>query len=118
MRVYREGGDMHPPIYDPPTAPLICNLIKPDDSLCGQPGKWHIIWNADLDNGVACDEHVAFARKYAYVGCHTMLPDCFMPGGVWLADKDICVIDESGLGLPELEMAHALGIDGSGQEAT
>lgn len=52
---------------------------------CGQPATWHILWNLDIDNSLACDQHMAFADwQHAYIDRHPVGPDCCMPDTVWL----------------------------------
>jgi hypothetical protein len=83
---------------------LQCNRLtggtfdQPD--YCGRPGTWHIIWTADAENGIACDEHADEARRlWVYFGLHAYDPVCSMPGATYLPDEDRCVIDEDSLGL-------------------
>lgn len=93
--------------------PLQCNRILNDDlehpDHCGKPGKWHIIWTADTENGIACDEHADEARRrWVYFGMHPYDPVCSMPGAMYLVAEDRCVVDEGLLGLVDAEEhAHA-----------
>jgi len=61
------------------------------ESDCGQPATWHIAWDAQLENGLACDEHMAEAqRDYVYVDRHRVTPDCAMPGSIWFFEEKRC----------------------------
>jgi hypothetical protein len=61
-----------------------------DASTCTKPATWHIAWDADLENGLACDEHMAYAKQYAYVDRHPVGVDCSMPGSTWYFDEKRC----------------------------
>lgn len=58
----------------------------PDDDLCGKPATWHLIWTPDGENGLACDEHAAWANaNFTEYDRHPFGGVCCMPGSfvVW-----------------------------------
>lgn len=85
--------------------PLQCNRLLrwPDESSkCGRPATFHIVWTADLENGLACDEHMAEAKtKWCFFAVHLYRMECSMPGAIYLHEENVCVVDEDGLGLHE-----------------
>ncbi|MFM9473962.1 hypothetical protein [Streptomyces scabiei] len=51
---------------------------------CGRPATWHVLWDAALDNSVACDEHMELTQsRWVYVDRHPVVADCTMPGALW-----------------------------------
>jgi hypothetical protein len=64
-----------------------------DATTCNTPATWHICWGADLENGLACDEHMVYAQRYAYLDRHEITPDCSMPGSSWDFDGHRCLIE-------------------------
>lgn len=61
-------------------------------NLCGAPATWHIAWDLNLENGLACDTHMAEARtQLVFVDRHPVGPDCSMPGVHWDFDHKRCV---------------------------
>jgi hypothetical protein len=62
--------------------------------LCGAPAKWHIIWDLDTENGLACDEHADEARSlWCPIQVHERGPDCAMPGSMWIEEERRCVTE-------------------------
>lgn len=62
-----------------------------DATTCPKPATWHIAWDADLENGLACDEHMAEAeRRWVYVDRHHVGHDCSMPGSTWYFEEKRC----------------------------
>lgn len=61
-----------------------------EETTCNAPATWHICWDADLENGLACDEHMAYAQQYAYLDRHPVVADCSMPGSMWDFDEKRC----------------------------
>lgn len=108
--------DFSPPLGGA-APPLQCNraLEGPLDNptrYCGKPGTWHIIWTADCENGIACDEHYAEAKsRWVFYAAHPYEPVCSMPGAVFLVDENRCVVDEDLLGFHASE-ARELVLDG------
>jgi hypothetical protein len=52
---------------------------------CGRPSTHHILWTCDAENGVACEEHFAEARRrWAFYDHHPLGPFCTMPGTEWV----------------------------------
>lgn len=80
-----------------------------DETTCNEPATWHICWEANMENGLACDEHMAYAQRYAYLDRHKVVPDCTMPGSMWDFDGKRCIVPATG----ELEtVAVACSVDG------
>ena len=113
---------MEPPLMGQ-APPLQCNrlmsgdhqyaTIDPPSGLphCGQPATWHIMWTADLDNGLACVEHMEEARrKWTYYAAHPYEPTCSMPGAFFVDELNQCFADDGDLLLyaqSQLERADA-----------
>lgn len=88
-----EQGPMQPPLMGV-APPLQCNRVTGahDGEYCGREGKWHIIWTADCENGIACDEHADEAKRlWVYFGLHPYEMACSMPGSRYFADIDKCL---------------------------
>jgi hypothetical protein len=84
--------------------PLRCNRLtggsfdRPEH--CDRAATHHIIWTADLENGLCCDEHYQEAKqKWAFFGAHAYEMACSMPGATYLPGEDRCVVNEELLGL-------------------
>ncbi|MFH9579114.1 hypothetical protein ACH4MO_14085 [Streptomyces globisporus] len=75
-----------------------------DEATCKTPASWHVAWSADMENGLACDEHMAVAQQYAYLDRHQVGGDCSMPGSSWDFDRKRCFID--GCSSPESAVAE------------
>ncbi|WP_309029080.1 hypothetical protein [Streptomyces alfalfae] len=59
---------------------------------CGKKAAWHIAWNAALENGLACDPHMAEARaRFVFVDSHRVGPECAMPGTLWDFNNMRCI---------------------------
>ena len=59
---------------------------------CPAEATWHIIWNLDLETGMACGPHMDLVRaRYMFVDSHAIEPDCGMPGTLWDFDNKRCV---------------------------
>lgn len=59
---------------------------------CGVEATWHILWDTKLENGLACDQHMAVARaRFMFVDSHRVEPACAMPGTAWDFDNKRCV---------------------------
>lgn len=62
-----------------------------DANDCGKPATWHIAWDTQLENGLACDEHMAHVQQhFAYVDRHPVGTDCGMPGAAWFFEEKRC----------------------------
>ncbi|WP_282686303.1 MULTISPECIES: hypothetical protein [unclassified Streptomyces] len=61
-----------------------------DAADCGHPATWHIAWTVELDCGLACDTHMAAARRFPYLDRHPLSPDCAMPNARWHFDDQRC----------------------------
>lgn len=75
-----------------------------DANDCGQPATWHIAWDTDLENGLACDQHMAYAQQFAYLDRHPVSADCAMPGTAWHFELKRCI----GPGQDVAAEAHAV----------
>lgn len=63
---------------------------------CPADATWHIAWDTDLENGLACDEHMAVARtRYVFADAHRVGPDCQMPGALWDFDNKRCTCPDT-----------------------
>lgn len=55
---------------------------------CGKPAAWHVLWTADGDNGLTCDEHYAeLGIRWMFRDLHPFGGVCCMPNTVWI-DSD------------------------------
>ncbi|SDL27995.1 hypothetical protein [Streptomyces indicus] len=58
---------------------------------CGKPGAWHVMWDAELDNSITCNEHMELIqRRWMYIDRHPITSDCTMPGALWIFLNDRC----------------------------
>ncbi|MET8113761.1 hypothetical protein [Streptomyces prasinus] len=73
------------------------------DADCPADATWHIMWNTDGEVGLACDLHMAEARRFVFVDSHRVGPDCAMPGTLWDLDNQRCVYPDE----PTVESAAA-----------
>lgn len=76
---------------------------KPSEAIedCGKPATWHVMWDAELDNSLTCDEHMALIQqRWMYADRHPVTADCTMPGALWVFLNDRCEF-------PELESSVA-----------
>lgn len=72
---------------------------------CHHDATWHILWNAEADAALACDPHMAAARRrFVFVDSHRVGPDCSMPGALWDLDNQRCVYPDE----PTKESAAAV----------
>lgn len=63
---------------------------------CGEKATWHIAWNPNLDNGLACDPHMAEARaRFVFVDSHRVGSECAMPGTAWDFDNARCIYPDN-----------------------
>lgn len=63
-----------------------------DTTDCPADATWHILWTTQLDNGFACDPHMAVAREqFVFVDSHQVGPDCGTPGRVWHYTQKRCL---------------------------
>lgn len=73
---------------------------------CNAPATWHICWDANYETGLACDEHMIYAQRYAYLDRHPVGADCSMPGSLWDFGGHRCLVEgtagseSAGLALP------------------
>lgn len=96
-----------PPLFDR-APPLACSRRVGEDG-CGKEAKWHVIWNSDMDNGLACDQHQSeIKQKWVYYAIHPYQMECSMPGCVFVEAENRCIVDEEGLGLPTLKEVLAV----------
>ena len=82
-------------IMDTSSQPCTYSPSDTDASDCGRPAIWHICWDAGIENGLACDEHMTLAQQFVYLDRHRVGPDCAMPGSRWLFDEQRCVVPGS-----------------------
>lgn len=76
---------------------------------CDAPATWHIAWNADLDAGFACCEHITLVqRRFVYLDRHPMGSDCGMPNALWFFEEKRCGYPEADT--PELVRAHSVAL--------
>lgn len=60
-----------PPMFGT-APPLTCTRIG-----CDADATWHVLWTADLENGLCCDEHYAETRRrWVYYAAHPYEPIC------------------------------------------
>jgi hypothetical protein len=61
---------------------------------CDKPPKWHIIWTADVENGLTCDEHLAEARRlWVFYAVHSYEPGyCSHPKALYYPKENVCAI--------------------------
>ncbi|HTE57021.1 MAG TPA: hypothetical protein VK698_39480 [Kofleriaceae bacterium] len=78
-----------------------------DADTCMRPATWHIAWDVAMENGLACDEHMASAKKFAYVDRHPVGADCSMPGSAWFFEEQRCGYPDEA---PVLQLAEALTV--------
>ncbi|MGW9611879.1 hypothetical protein [Streptomyces diastaticus] len=77
---------------------------------CGEKATWHIAWDASLENGLACDPHMADAlARFVFVDRHRVGPECAMPGTAWDFDNKRCVYPDDPA--PTEALAAALPAD-------
>ncbi|MFJ9128906.1 hypothetical protein ACIRJS_32875 [Streptomyces sp. NPDC102340] len=63
---------------------------------CQADAAWHIAWDTDLENGLACDPHMTLVRaRYMFVDAHRISPDCQMPGAHWDFDNKRCIVPDA-----------------------
>lgn len=75
---------------------------SPGDTLstdCPADATWHIMWNSGGEVSLACDRHMARARRFVFLDSHHIGPDCDMPGALWDLDNRRCVYPDE----PETE---------------
>lgn len=64
---------------------------------CGKPAAWHVMWDGELDNSLACDEHMEMIlRRWVFKDRHPVCVDCTMPGSLWLFRLKRCEVPWSG----------------------
>ncbi|WP_329217250.1 hypothetical protein [Streptomyces microflavus] len=79
---------------------------------CGRPASWDIAWNAALDTGFACNEHMAVAlARFAFLDRHPIGPDCGMPNVLWDFEGKRCFYPRE---MNELTASEALVAPESG----
>ncbi|MFD9151533.1 hypothetical protein ACFWDF_30575 [Streptomyces diastaticus] len=77
---------------------------------CGKKATWHIAWDTNLENGLACDPHMAEAlARFMFVDRHRVGPECAMPGTAWDFDNKRCVYPDDPA--PTEALAAALPAD-------
>lgn len=68
-----------------------------DANDCGQTATWHIAWDAQLENGLSCDEHMdLIQRQFVYADRHPVGVDCGMPGATWFFEEKRCGYPDTG----------------------
>lgn len=79
--------------------PLQCNRIVHGDlagrGYCGREATWHIMWTADMENGLACDEHAQEARElWVFYAIHEYESACSMAdmGAMYFHDINRCLL--------------------------
>lgn len=77
-----------PPMGDPrPYLEMACTYAGGEDinAICGRPATMHLLWDASMENGLACDEHAAVALgNYPVYDSHPARDVCNVPDSVWL----------------------------------
>lgn len=77
-----------PPMGDArPYLELACTYAGSKDinAICGRPATWHLLWDADMENGLACDEHKAVAlANWPVYDLHEARDVCNVPDSRWL----------------------------------
>jgi hypothetical protein len=67
---------------------------------CGKPAVTHVIWDAEMRNGLVCHEHAQeAAARWFPIGMHPYEMVCSIGGARWIPDEDRCVVDDEDLGL-------------------
>lgn len=71
--------------------PLSCTRIG-----CGHDATHHIIWTADIDNGLVCDDHLVEAKeRWSFVAVHPYQLDCSSDHALFVWAENRCVTDLS-----------------------
>lgn len=61
------------------------------DRNCGKPPVMHVLWDAEMENGMVCATHVhELGSAWAYLQTHELGPDCGMPNSHWFFDENVC----------------------------
>src|SRR5690349_14395106 len=83
---------------------ILSGLNTPDEVVCGRDATWHVIWETDGENGLACDEHYVFIqRNWNFWTSHEYKMECSMPGSrlcVTPTRESWCEVDLDEVGLP------------------
>lgn len=59
------------------------------ETICGQPGVVHFLWDDTSENGCACEAHAQHAReRWIPVDEHPIGADCTMPGVDWILSTE------------------------------
>ena len=81
-------------------SPINCTRVG-----CNRPATHHVIWTADIDNGLVCPEHLEEVNeRWCYFALHPYEMACSMPGAFFRDALNRCVVDEEWLGLLELSV--------------
>jgi len=76
---------VHPPILGPAIARNCTRWLR--DHNCGKPAVRHVIWDAELENGFVCDEHLdEIGTRWKCLAMHAVGPDCAMPGSLFFLE--------------------------------
>lgn len=74
------------------------------DHDCGKEAVKHVIWDATMENGFVCVEHLReLGSRWAYLAAHPVGPDCAMPGSLFFEDKNVCRCPDELVAAPEIE---------------
>ena len=95
-------SELLPPMFDI-APPLVCSRWMVNGN-CGKPATWHVIWTADMENGLCCDEHMAEVRReWAFYAAHPYEMVCSIRGCRFIEEENRCVVDDDDLGLEATE---------------
>lgn len=60
---------------------------------CNKPATWHVMWDSELDNSGACDEHMKLIEsRWVFDDRHRRGADCNMPGSLWSYRNGCCYV--------------------------
>ena len=85
--------------------PLQCNRVlrgplEAPEAYCGRPAEWHVLWDREVNNGLCCQEHYEeVCDRWVYLAAHEYDMACSMPGAVYDPGRNVCLVDQSLLGL-------------------
>lgn len=60
------------------------------DHNCGKPAVRHVLWDATMENGFVCQEHLAeIGTVWSYYAIHEVGADCAMPGSLFFEELNV-----------------------------
>lgn len=93
---------VHPPIIGPAIARNCTRWLG--DHNCGKPAVRHVIWDAEMENGFVCEEHLAeLGVVWSFCWAHEVGPDCAMPGSRFFVDENVCRCPDELVAAPDPE---------------